>query len=172
MTIDGQPIFFMKKLKLNKGYTLVDDEDYQFLKRFNWTRSVLDERPRATRMILVKNRKIEIPIEYFIVSNKTGCSYFHKNKNTLDNRKENIVFVRRNVLTHISNKSKMYAGRPTSSKYKGVYFDKRDLRFDVRIYYEGKKFYLGKFMKEKDAAKAYNKKALELYGDLAYQNKI
>ena len=44
-----------------------------------------------------------------------------------------------------------------------------ELRSEIKK--EGTTYFLGNFKDEKDAAIAYNKKALELYGDFANLNK-
>ncbi len=59
-----------------------------------------------------------------------------------------------------------------SSKYKGVYFKKSEGVWASAITKSGKHVYIGRFSNENDAARAYNKKARELYGDIAYQNVI
>jgi hypothetical protein len=62
--------------------------------------------------------------------------------------------------------------RRTTSKYKGVWRCPRTKRFRARIVLNYKQIYLGYFNNEEDAARAYNAKAVELFGDLAYQNPI
>jgi hypothetical protein len=53
----------------------------------------------------------------------------------------------------------------SSSKYFGVSWKKRDKSWRSAITYEGKSINIGHFKSEIDAALAYNKKALELYGN-------
>ena len=60
-----------------------------------------------------------------------------------------------------------------TSEYKGVYWDKsgkRKKRWAVEIKKEGKKYCLGRYKNEIAAAKAYDQKARELFGDFAYLN--
>jgi len=58
----------------------------------------------------------------------------------------------------------------TTSIYKGVHL--KGSKWRARIHQNRVVYELGAFFDEKDAARAYNKKARELYGDLAYQNII
>ena len=60
----------------------------------------------------------------------------------------------------------------TSSKYKGVNWNKRAGVWYARLRPHGEDIYLGSFYDEKLAALAYNKKAREVYGELAYQNDL
>jgi hypothetical protein len=60
----------------------------------------------------------------------------------------------------------------TSSKYVGVYKDKYAPAWHCAVEKDGKRYYLGIFENEIDAALAYNDKAIELYGDLARINKV
>jgi hypothetical protein len=63
-------------------------------------------------------------------------------------------------------------GNSTTSKYKGVFWCRRAGRFRARIVLNRKQFYLGTFHNEEDAARAYNAKAIELFGKFAYLNSI
>lgn len=59
-----------------------------------------------------------------------------------------------------------------TSKYKGVSLRKKTGMFIANVSKDKITYRLGSFSNEKDAALAYNKKARELYGDIAYQNII
>lgn len=79
--------------------------------------------------------------------------------------KENCRWVTRSVNSQNQRKQK---GK--SSNYRGVRKEKN--RWEVGIMKNGKRYYLGRFVLEKEAAEAYNKKAIELYGENAYLNKF
>ena len=59
-----------------------------------------------------------------------------------------------------------------SSKYKGVSFCKKEKRWYAYITLHNKKKHIGIFDCEKEAAEAYNAKALEFFGDFACLNII
>jgi group I intron endonuclease len=59
-----------------------------------------------------------------------------------------------------------------TSKYVGVSFIKTSKKWAAHIMYNRKAYHLGTFEKEEDAARAYNKKALEFFGDNARLNII
>ena len=60
---------------------------------------------------------------------------------------------------------------PKSSQYKGVCFDTVHQKFFAYIKAE-RQLFLGLFTSEHDAARAYNDKAVELFGDRAVLNII
>ena len=74
----------------------------------------------------------------------------HINHDTLDNRKENL-----RIVTHRQNNQNKK--RKGSSKYPGVYWNKREKVWQTSISVNGKRHYLGRFKEERDAAKAYEK---------------
>lgn len=59
-----------------------------------------------------------------------------------------------------------------TSKYKGVYWDEEANKWRAGIQKSGKVYRLGMFTDETEAAKAYNEKAKELFGEYANLNKI
>lgn len=59
-----------------------------------------------------------------------------------------------------------------SSKYVGVTWNKINKKWMSQISYKKNQYYLGYFDSEEEAAKAYNQKALELYGQYAKINEI
>ena len=58
----------------------------------------------------------------------------------------------------------------SSSKFKGV--SKAGKFWAVEIQVRGKRMYIGRFSSEKEAAKAYNKVALEHFGEFAWVNDL
>jgi len=166
----------MKRIKLTQGkYAIVDDEDYPYLRKFNWIAecsngSNIKEYYAARRITTCMGRGYLIGIEYFIMpsARNGGSKIVHKNYNSLDCRKENIEYRQNGVAVHNKRKTKI----PKTSKYKGVHWNKINSNWVAKIGIDYKSLWLGVFQKEKNAAKAYNKKAKELYGEFAYQNKI
>ncbi len=60
----------------------------------------------------------------------------------------------------------------STSKYKGVFKTKSGSNWIARIAKDGKQIWLGSFLNEKEAAKAYNEAAIKYFGEFAYLNKI
>jgi len=59
-----------------------------------------------------------------------------------------------------------------SSKFKGVTFFEKGNKWLARLVLEGKSFSLGLHATEEDAALAYNRKAIEIFGEFARLNII
>ena len=86
----------------------------------------------------------------------------HINGNTYDNRKSNLRLAD-NATNHMNQKGR----KDNKSGYKGVSF--RDGKWTARIG-NGGYYHLGTFKTAEEAAKAYDEKAKELYGEFALLN--
>jgi len=91
----------------------------------------------------------------------------HINRNSIDNHYSNLRFVtpRGNSLNRTPSKGK-------TSKYMGVSKPRKSKKYIAAISSKGKTRHLGTFECELEAAKAYNKAAKELHGELAYINPL
>jgi hypothetical protein len=92
----------------------------------------------------------------------------HKDRNGLNNQKENLRICDYSKNAQNSKRNPIYG----SSNYKGVYLYKRTNKYRANIKLKGKRIYLGYFDSDKEAALAYNKKAIELFGEYACLNII
>jgi len=71
-----------------------------------------------------------------------------------------------------SIKRKNYGGKPSTSRYKGVSLYRPTNRWVANIMVNGKAIYLGYYDNQEEAALAYNKAALEHFGEYAKINII
>lgn len=115
----------MKYITLSTGIkTIVDDEDYEKFGNINWQSRPKRSGIYAARTIRYGNRKDNkkrsIYLHRLIVDAKLEDFVDHINRDTLDNRKSNLRIVTRSE--NFLNAGKFR--RKTSSKYKGVSFDK------------------------------------------------
>lgn len=95
----------------------------------------------------------------------SGMVIDHINGNKLDNRKANLrVCTQGQNATNCSKRSR-------NKKYKGVYLSYGG-KFRAKISKDGIDYCLGSFTEERDAAKAYNDKAIELFGKYARVNPL
>jgi hypothetical protein len=90
----------------------------------------------------------------------------HVNGDGLDNRLENLR--KCTVQENSQNRRKTYG----SSKYLGVTYHKPSKKWYAQIETNKKCFFLGSYSTQEEAARAYNKKALELFGTFAKLNEV
>lgn len=143
----------------NGTFAEVDDEDFERLSKFKWCDGVTT----------VCRRKGYYRTKYFSLANDVmqtkKIMYDHIDRNYRNNKKSNLREA--DYFQNGQNRSKM---ENASSKYKGVSFYKRDSIWAAHIRHEGKLIYLGRFKIEEEAAKAYDVKAKELFGEFAHLN--
>ena len=165
----------MKKIKLSnsKKKVFVDDEDFHYLSRFRWRlSSKASGSKRAIQHIRVGKQVLDIAMERFIIGTPPRNQFImHKNRNSLDNRKENLVTGWWGNKNHYQKKQGTLNGRVYTSIYKGVCKPKDAKKWYAYISIgKQKQIKIGYFYSEKEAALAYDEKARELYGEFAYQN--
>jgi hypothetical protein len=146
-------------------YTLVDDEDFEYLNQFKW---FISKCGYAMRTFKDGKKNRSMRMHRILMHNPKGKVVDHINHNTLDNCKENL-----RVCSSYQNQWNMQkTNNKTTSKYKGVYFNKNIRKYHAQITINNKKQHLGFFETEEEAGLAYNKKAKELFGEFAVFNKV
>lgn len=164
----------MKLIKLTKSkYAKVDDQDYEFLNQFKWHTVVKGTNLYAAKGITVGYRKYStLYMHNLLMCPPSGYEVDHKNRNGLDNRKDNLRYASRSQNNQNKKMRHIYKGKPTSSRFKGVFYDNKckNKNWKAQIIYNKKIIRLGRFDTEIEAAKAYNKKAKELFGEFAFYN--
>jgi hypothetical protein len=142
------------EIPLTQGKTaVVDPEDYETLSRYKWfaikgTSNFYAVRSENGNMVQMHHDILGKPDAGYVTDHEDG--------NGLNNRRYNISHVtkRQNCLNRHHLKS---------SRYPGVYYNKERDRWNVQIYANGKKNYVGKFKTEDEAAMGYQA-ALVKYG--------
>ena len=156
----------MKKIPLTQGkFALIDDIDYAFLSQWNWRvdphgyairHSLKSEHGEGPRTTVKMHRSVLQRVETLIKN------VDHINRDKLDNRRSNL----RQATTSQN-------GQNTNPRrrFKGVYFSKDRQKFRARIF-ASRWIDLGYFDDIVDAAKAYNKAALEHFREFARLNDV
>ena len=91
----------------------------------------------------------------------------HIDRNKLNNQITNLRWV-----TQQQNNMNSTIRAGTSSQYKGVAYHKTKSKWYAYIRFDRKLLHLGHFANEEDAARAYNAKAIELFGEFANLNPV
>lgn len=160
----------MAEIQLKGGeIALVDDEDYPLLSRYKWQRAGAAGYV-VTTMQTITGKNHTIYMHKLIMGGFWMVD--HKDGNVLDCRKQNIRRATRQENNFNTRKVPLRKGKPTTSKYKGVYFDKNAGIWRAQIVKSKKNYPLGSFRNEDDAGRAYNKKAVELFGEFAWLNPV
>jgi hypothetical protein len=147
-------------IPLTKGkYALVDFEDFQRVNQYDW---FLNSKGYAYRLV---NKKAELMHRFIMDVSDPKIMIDHKYHNILDNRK---AFLR--TCNKSQNGMNRKANKISSSSFKGVYFHKLSNKWNAQIMLNGKNQSLGLFLKEEEAAKAYDAKATEIFGEFALLN--
>jgi hypothetical protein len=154
----------MKEIKLNNGgSTMVDDDLFEALSKFNWRKDKLANHVCITTG--PKNKRRTLRMHRLIMEAKDGEIVDHINGNTLDNRKENL---------RIANKSENGMNRKKQSNntsgYKGVCKHSQTNKWVAQIIKGSYKWQCSKYSTAIEAAIAYDKKAIELHGEFANLN--
>ena len=162
----------MKEIKLTTGQiAFVDDEDYEVLSRKSWR----TDRDGYAISGASKNGKYYNVRMHRLILGLTDplIQVDHKDHNKLNNQKSNI-----RPCSHSENQRNITpSGR---SKYLGVLYQKytfttktgmRNCEYIIaRIRINGKYKKLGTFKTEEEAARAYDKTALQHFGEFANLN--
>lgn len=161
----------MKKIKLTQGkWALVDDADHEFASSFRW--SAMRQGTRWCAVRYFKNNRNKY-MHREIIGARKGFVVDHIDGNALNNQRSNLreCTVRENIRNQ--NSRRKTVGK--SSIFKGVHWYKRDQKWKATIGFttdenKHKVIHIGTYIQEKDAARAYDKKSLEIYGEFARPN--
>jgi len=154
----------MKEIALTQGkVALVDDEDFVWLNKFKWHVS-------RKRNLYYAQRKIggkHIKMHQFILPPVSGYETDHKDGNGLNNQKKNLRYA-----TNSQNQANVKKRQNQPNGFKGITEDKRARvkRWVAFINKNGEKHYLGYHETPVEAAQAYDRAAVELFGEFAKTN--
>lgn len=160
----------MKQINLSRGYVaLVSDEDYERVNQYTWyanEKSHGNVYAARKQWLPLEKRYENISMHRFImgvVGNLIEID--HRNGNKIDNQRENL-----RICTHKNNSRNVSIRK--GRKYKGVSNRGGKLAKPWRAYVSdnGKFVSLGYFATDEEAARAYDLKARELFGDYAALN--
>jgi hypothetical protein len=149
----------MKTFNLVSGQeVIVDDDVYEWAKDYRWYKSGTSHVARR-----LPGGKWQW-LSRLIMQPPKGFEVDHIDRNPLNNRRDNL-----RVVTHSTNQQNRIQSNNTSG-YKGVSFRANRGTYRAFIKQHGKQITLGCFLDPEEAARAYDKKAVELFGPDALLN--
>lgn len=157
----------MKLIPLTQGKSAkVDDEDFDWLSQYLWY--YVDYCDRAVRDEMFLGKKFRI-FMHNAIAEKHGLVFSpeldHKDRDGINNQKENFRSATR-------SQQAMNQGVRVDSKtgYRGVSWHKKAGKWRAYIFQGGKQIHLGMFVEKVDAAKAYDREAIRVFGEFAVLN--
>ncbi len=143
-------------------FALVDDEDFDKLNQWQWYCSTYGY---AVRHAPTNNGKRNtIWMHRLILNPPKNRQIDHRDRNRLNNQKSNI-----RICSNSQNNMNKRTQRNNTTGYKGIYI-KHGFNIHARIIKDQTVIHLGRFPDKISAAKAYDKKAKELFGEFARLN--
>lgn len=165
----------MKEIQLSRGLVaLVDDCDFEYLNQFVWwaihpsarawyaVRAYRDE--NSERKFIYMHREIWGVTDPAVEIDHNDHGEF----GGLDNRRENL----RVATSSEQKRNQRVRLGPKSSRFKGVGWHTQRLKWRAYIVVDGRQKSLGLYLSEEDAALAYNRAALEVFGEFAHLNAV
>jgi len=138
-------------------YAYVAAADYDWLSRHTWhLHGGYATRSQGDKSILMHREIMQAP---------EGMVVDHFDGNKTNNCRLNL-----RVCTPGENRRNQRKRHGSCSKFKGVLYDKRRHKWFARCRVDGQIYWLGYFEDEAEAARAYDRKAVELFGEFARLN--
>jgi hypothetical protein len=162
----------MKEITIHARVALVDDCDFEWLSSFAWhlhngTNGVIYAHRTYPRELQRWLGTHGIFMHRQILQAPKGMDVDHINGNGLDNQKSNL-----RLCTRRQNLANQRLRASKTIPYKGVYFvsSKPVNPYHARLHKDYNGIHIGCFPTPEEAARAYDKAALEAFGEYAQTN--
>ena len=164
----------MREIELTQGkVTLVDDVDYEFLSQWEWCAQE-QKRKRGLPSLWIAQRRQrgtrEVIRMHVLVAQRAGIyvpgkRIDHRDGDSLHNWRSNL-----RAATCGQNTFNARKRLDCVSRFKGVNWDRDSGLWRARITQNYRRRSLGRFESERDAALAYDRAAIDLFGEFAKTN--
>lgn len=162
----------MKEIPLTQHkVAIVDDDAYEWLSQWGWSAHYShndvwyadrNEPKQEGGYVTVKMHREILGVT------DPKVHVDHRNHDGLDNRRENLRSATNSQ--NMGNQRKQTT--PSSSIYKGVSWGKQSKKWQAYITSAKKRRYLGQYLTEDEAARAYNRASIEAFGEYAELNDV
>lgn len=153
---------------LHGKVALIDGADYSIIAPYKWSAWFSGRRWYAMAHALKPNKGM-IYMHRLIMDAPKDKKVDHWDGDGMNNQRDNLRFA--------TNQQNLFNRGPiknSTSGYKGVTWDKKSKLWQAQIILSKKgyrkNYFLGKFIDPADAARTYDAKALELFGEFAWFN--
>lgn len=154
----------MREIPLSRGMVaLVDNEDYEWLSQWKWQAK---RSPPNHWSAYGRVNGVPTFMHRLLIHVPDGMMVDHINRNSLDNRKENLRVA--NAQENARNRSRQ---SNNSSGFTGVYYNKKLNKWQVQIKVNGRHIHLGVYSELSDAVFVRKSKEKELFGEFGNENR-
>jgi len=154
-------------LPLSQGKTaVIDFEDFEKVRGFKYHYSTRGYAARNFPVQAPGRRQTRSYLHHDIFGKvEAGLEIDHWDRNKLNNRRANL-----RAVTHIQNMANQGTRRNSKSGFSGVSWSSRAGKWLARVKLNGQSAHVGYFNNAEEAARAYDSKAKELFGEFARLN--
>lgn len=147
--------------------TVVDDDDYDYLMQWSWHAMKARNRFYAAGSQCFSDKTvIHFLMHRLIMKAPPEVFVDHRNRDSLDNRKENL-----RICSNGQNLGNSTIPHTNTSGFKGVSRNRQRDKWRATIQINGTSKQIGVFQQPKDAAAAYDDAALKHFGEFALTNR-
>jgi hypothetical protein len=148
----------VRQIPLSEGcYVYVETADYEWLSRYKWhLENGYAARKEKGKTVLMHRQIMQAP---------AGMVVDHRDGNQANNCRSNL-----RVCTRQENQRNRRKHAGSVSAFKGVFYNKRRHKWHAQCWFEGKCHALPYVDDEVEAARAYDRKAVECFGEFARLN--
>ncbi len=153
--------------KFPNVFAIVDDKDFIRINSHKWCPRVKKDTVYAVRTDYSVVPPVEVRMHREVLRDCCAPHVDHRDSNGLNNQRHNLRPCR-----PWQNAGNMKLPRNNTSGYKGVGWDKQKNKWRTRLFTRSGSVSLGHYFCIIKAAKAYNKAAIEYFGEFANTNLI